>query len=85
MSDGIQKFLDSCPDACVPQANPFAEGKEPHIPPIAIAWSKPGVGFGEMIFYFEDGKLHCENETMSREFLKERLCAMVDNAIMDDE
>jgi len=80
---GIQAFLDNCPDACVPQANPFAEGEEMKTPPLIMAWAKPGVGFGEIVFYYKDNELHCENETMSREFVKERLCKMVDDSKFD--
>lgn len=77
--DGIQRFLDSCSDHCVP-----SEG-------VTFEWSKPGVGFGLADFYFsahEEGgeiKLYCDNETMSKEFIKERLCKMVDDAIFVDD
>jgi len=48
-------------------------------------WTAKGVGFGGMYFYLnkEDGYVHCENEAMSREFLKEMLCQMVDNCVLD--
>lgn len=58
--------------------------------PLAIttgfSWTKEGFGFGQMVFVYDEktGKLHCDNEMMSKDFLKEMLCAMVDNCILND-
>jgi hypothetical protein len=77
---GITRFLDNCPDFCVPTPD-----DQQMIPigcedTICFQWAKPGTGFGGFIFYYKDGKLYCDNECMSKEFLKERLCKMVDDA-----
>jgi len=47
---------------------------------IMFAWSITGFGFGTTTFYYEDGKLKCDNETMSKESIKKILCAFVDKA-----
>ena len=53
---------------------------------ICICWGRPGIGFGEVVFYTDDdGNLKCDNEGMSREFIKEVLCDLVDNATLDFE
>jgi len=71
--ESIQTFLDNCPDRCYPADN------------ITILWSKSGVGFGEMRFELdkETNQLHCNNEGMSKAFLKEMLSKMVDACIME--
>jgi hypothetical protein len=65
--------------------NSFNESCEP-IGHITFRWSSKGVGFGTMSFYLDpkDGYVHCGNEIMSRQFLKDMLCKMVDNAVMDE-
>ena len=47
-------------------------------------WSATGVGFGELYFYTKEGddKVYCDNEMMSKAFIKKVLCDMVDNAVM---
>ena len=50
-----------------------------------VAWSKPGVGFGQFEFYEKDGVLYCDNETMNREFIKKVLCDMVDQSVLESE
>ena len=71
----IHDFLDKMPDSC-----------DPHSPRVGFDWSSKGIGFGQMYFYVDrtDGYVHCDNEIMSREFLKRMLCLMVDNAVMND-
>lgn len=49
--------------------------------PFIIEWSVKGVGFGEYAFWMKDGKIHCDNEAMSRESVKRVLCMMVDQAV----
>lgn len=56
---------------------------------VLFSWSKKGFGFGQLYFYFKDDEegnkvLHCSNECMSKETVKEILCSMVDNAEFDD-
>jgi hypothetical protein len=81
---GIQRFLDNCPDSCNPtpdEAQMIAMGCEDAI---CIQWSKPGAGFGNLVFYYNrDGELRCDNEGCSKEFIKDRLCKMVDDAELD--
>lgn len=68
----LENFFNSFTDSCEP--NGHAE----------FNWSAKGRGFGSMYFYMDkDGYVHCENEIMSREFIKEMLCKMVDNCVLD--
>lgn len=48
-------------------------------------WALDGVGFGELYFYVQDGKIYCDNETMDKEFIKKMLCKMVDDCILTDK
>jgi hypothetical protein len=52
--------------------------------PVTVKWTAKGTGFGEFTFYSVDGKLHCQNEMMSKDFLKVMLCLIVDKATLDD-
>ena len=66
----FDKFEDSCsPDI----------GRTAH-----FRWSAKGFGFGELYFYVDkkDGYVHCDNELMGREFIKDMLCHMVDNCVL---
>lgn len=49
-----------------------------------IDWSVPKVGFGQFKFYSKDGIIYCENETMSKDFIKSVLTSMVDNCVLTD-
>lgn len=52
---------------------------------VLFEWSAKGCGFGQLYFYqAEDGKLHCDSETMGKEFVKRMLCQMVDDAEFRD-
>ena len=53
--------------------------------PFTVTWIMRDVGFGSFSFYTEDGKLYCENETMSKEFVKQVLCEMVDQCELTDK
>jgi hypothetical protein len=69
----IQQFLDSCP-AAIDIDDDFI-----------LYWSEPGIGFGEFVFYKdEDGNIHCDSETMSKEFLKKIFARFIDEVIFDD-
>lgn len=52
-------------------------------------WSMEGVGFGQLLFTSEQGKIFCENECMSREAVRKILRAfaeyVADNAVLIDE
>jgi hypothetical protein len=37
---------------------------------IDIGWVAKGIGFGHLAFGMENGKIHCMNEMMSRDFCK---------------
>lgn len=52
-----------------------------------INWGWAGCGFGQLSVDFEDGKVLCDNECMSRESVRKILIAMAnkmaDEAILD--
>jgi hypothetical protein len=50
------------------------EGKEGFV----LKWSASNLGFGELTFYRTDTGYACDNECMSRTFVKAVLCAWVD-------
>jgi hypothetical protein len=50
-----------------------------------LQWGAVGIGFGEFTFFYRNGVLMCDNECMSKEFVKKALCAMVDNCTSVDE
>jgi len=52
--------------------------------PVTIKWSMKNFGFGELVFWVQNGRVHCDNERMSRERVKKILCTMVDQAVMKD-
>jgi len=70
----LKNFFESFNDSCEPLRT------------TTFSWSKKGCGFGQMYFYLdkEDGYVHCGNEIMSRQFLKDMLCKMVDNCVLDE-
>ncbi len=72
-SDAAKRFIDS-----VPSYVDFENDS------ISIRWGKPGVGFGEFYIYKKDDKIRIENECMSKDFIKEILCHLVDEAELDD-
>ena len=85
----IQKFMDSMVDSCRPQGRPRTRDEIP-LGSCSVGWSAKGIGFGSFYFFEkkdDDGeiRLYCDNECMSREFIKKMLCVMVDEAIMLDE
>ena len=47
---------------------------------IMFAWAIKEFGFGTTTFYYENNKLKCQNETLSKESVKKILCAFVDKA-----
>jgi hypothetical protein len=53
-------------------------------PTIVIKWLEQGRGFGEYVFYQEDGKLYCKNECDSKETVMRIMCHMVDQAIFTE-
>lgn len=83
----IQDLFNNLDDIC----EPVSLTDEEMVDGTALfSWSKKGYGFGMLYFYFKEddnGKkvLHCDNEYMSKERVKEILCNMVDNAVFGDE
>jgi hypothetical protein len=69
----IQSFLNDCPSAVSIYDHET----------VVIQWSTPGIGFGEYTFHYIDGLLHLDSERMSKNAVKEVLCRMVDEAIID--
>jgi hypothetical protein len=49
-----------------------------------IDWSVTGIGFGQFYFYEEDGGIYCDNESMSKNFIKMVLCQLVDQCELTD-
>lgn len=47
---------------------------------IMFAWGIEKFGFGTTTFYYDDGVLKCDSETLSKEDIKKILCAFVDGA-----
>jgi hypothetical protein len=47
---------------------------------IMFAWGIEKFGFGTTTFWYDDGKLKCDNETLSKEQIKMILCKFVDQA-----
>jgi len=71
---GIQDILDKC------------ENKIDLNEPIYLSFSVNGFGFGELYFYqTDDDVIHCANECMSKDRIKQILSQMVDECILDDE
>lgn len=68
----LSEFFDNCENHCEPNDT------------TAFNWSAKGVGFGQFYFYIKNDKVHCENECMSKEFVKKMLCQMVDDCVLDD-
>lgn len=46
-----------------------------------LAWTTESAGFGHTTFYNKKGKLYCDNETMSKDFVKAVMCKFVDEAV----
>lgn len=67
----IEDIFDGCDNFCEPEATP------------CFNWSANGVGFGQFYFYMKDGKMMCSNEMMSKEFIKDLLCKMIDECELD--
>ena len=53
------------------------EGRGPWF---VITWSTVSGGFGETTFFFKNEKLCCDSESMSKKFVKDVLCKLVDDA-----
>ena len=68
-----KQMFDNLPNCCEPVGE------------TTFLWSQQKFGFGQVSFYVQDGKVHCRNETMSKQWIKQQLCQMVDNCILDDE
>jgi len=45
-----------------------------------FCWGIEKFGFGTTTFFYEDGKLMCDNETLSKESIKKIMCKFVDEA-----
>tara|TARA_Y100000310_G_scaffold56232_1_gene51650 strand:+ start:50818 stop:51087 length:270 start_codon:yes stop_codon:yes gene_type:complete len=59
------------------------EDGEPGI--VCVKWAVENCGYGEITFRVKDGKVCCDNEYMSREFMKKILCHLVDISILDSD
>lgn len=52
--------------------------------PFTVTWAMKDVGVGTFSFWEKDGKVYCDNEGMSKEFIKKVLCEMVDQSTLED-
>ena len=53
---------------------------------ILFQWGVKEFGFGEISFHYnKDGELECDNECMSKEFIKAILCDFVDRSKLMEE
>lgn len=53
---------------------------------LLLQWSAKAIGFGETYISVEkDGIITINNEMMSKNFLKQMLCKMIDDAVLLDE
>lgn len=51
---------------------------------IDLQWSS-NIGFGHLAFYLgEDGKIYCNNETMSKDFIMKVFRKMVDDCVLNE-
>lgn len=46
-----------------------------------LAWTTKSAGFGNTTFYTKKGKLYCDNEAMSKDFVKTVMCKLVDDSV----
>ncbi len=77
MLETLQEKFDRLDDTCGPYT-------EEMFPSATFEWTAKGIGFGSFTFYLKpDGKLHCDNETMGKDFIKKMLCKMVDECVLD--
>jgi hypothetical protein len=47
---------------------------------VIIEWAEEGTGFGQIYIEMEDGELTISAEAMSKDFIKEVLCQLVDQS-----
>ena len=48
-----------------------------------FSWTSETKGFGHLTFYVRNGVIFCDNESMDREFIKQNLCDMVDEIVLN--
>lgn len=72
----LQAFFDSMTDQI-----PHIHGRENDV---EVVWSKQGWGFGSFRFYKDGDQWKCDSECMNKEFVKEILCMLVDQAEFTD-
>ena len=54
------------------------DGSVQIVKPIYLHWQVSDIGFGEIYIYEQDGKLYCDNELMSKDFIKAAFCKLID-------
>lgn len=50
-----------------------------------IRWETRSCGWGRLTFYVKKGRLFCDNQHMSRRFIKKVLCRLADEVELEDE
>jgi hypothetical protein len=85
----LQQVFDAMTTKCMPWHMSEKLAKAIDIPyenhAIGVQWTATGIGFGEFWFKVENGKTVCDNEGMSKEFIKQMLCQMVDDCVLKDK
>lgn len=72
MDNPIGNFFNSLP------RNVFMEPSESGV---VFNWSRPGVGFGKITLWNEDGVLHIDTEEMDNEFCLDVLKQVLEEAV----
>ena len=49
-----------------------------------LSWGTKSAGFGECTFYLQDGKMKCQNECMSKEFVKTLFDFLLEHTEFED-
>ncbi len=81
----VTKIKLQDPDFTIESVKLFCTGQNVHSEgAFTVQWESKSAGFGLTTFYVKGGKIHCDNEAMSRDFLKTVLNKLVDEAILDD-
>lgn len=74
MSERVSRVIfTNPPDYTVTEATLLGKG-------FTIEWFTKGAGCGSLGFYFKDGKLMLESQTMDKAFVKDVLSKLVDDA-----
>lgn len=51
---------------------------------LSLNWTAEKCGWGQLHFYEKNCRTYCDNEIMSKKFIKAALCQMVDDCILTE-